>query len=251
MPMLVIMRHGETISALENRFAGWADTALSSGGETEVIPAAKAISRLGIVFDRCYSSRLIRAQKSAKILRDNGVRIANETIADWRLNERHYGSLQGLKRSAVIEKFGSDQTLEWRRSFTAIPPELNLHDDRWHDQLRRFPDVDPALLPRSESIRTAAERVRPVWQDELKPMLLAQQNLLVVAHTSSIRGIVRIIENLDDTATASFRIATSVPIVYDFSSDLKSYNKYEITTGIRSVFRYALNRFKPRRLAGF
>lgn len=250
MPLFVILRHGETQWARENRFAGWGDTALSEAGKTEVAHAAKAIVRQGMTFQRCYTSRLLRANQTVEILRDNNVQFAG-TISDWRLNERHYGALQGLTRSAVIEKYGNAQTVEWRRSFTETPPSLEQADPRWHEQLQRFSDVDAKLQPAAESIKTAAERVSGIWQDVILPDLQLGHNTLLVAHTSSIRGITRLIENLDDEQTAAFRIATSMPIVYDFAPDLVSFAKREIFTGTKGLIRQLANRLKPRRFAKF
>ncbi len=251
MPLIVLLRHGETQWARDNRFAGWGDTALSDAGKTEVEQAAKAIVRQGLTFQRCYTSRLLRARQTVEILQASKVQFEGQPIADWRLNERHYGALQGLTRSAVIEKHGNVQTVEWRRSFTETPPPLEPSDPRWHEQLQRFPDVDPKLQPAAESIRTAAERVSGVWEETILPDLRGGQNLLIVAHTSSIRGITRIIENLDDEQTAAFRIATSMPIIYDFAPDLATYKKSEMSTGTKGFIRQLANRFKPRGVARF
>lgn len=250
MPLFVILRHGETQWARENRFAGWGDTPLSEAGKTEVAHAAKAIVRQGMTFQRCYTSRLQRARQSVEILHANNVQFAG-TISDWRLNERHYGALQGLTRSAVIEKYGNAQTVEWRRSFTETPPSLEQADPRWYEQLQRFSDVDAKLQPAAESIKTAAARVSTVWEESIKPDLQSGDNILLVAHTSSIRGITRLIENLDGAQTAAFRIATSMPLVYEFAPDLATYKKREISTGTKGLIRQLANRLKPRRFAKF
>ena len=251
MPLFVILRHGETQWARENRFAGWGDTALSEAGKTEVEQAAKAIVKQGLTFRRCHTSRLFRANQTVEILRANKVQFDGHPVADWRLNERHYGALQGLTRSAVIEKYGNAQTVEWRRSFTETPPPLEQSDPRWHEQLQRFPDIDPSVQPAAESIRTAAERVSGIWNDAILPDLQIGLNVLLVAHTSSIRGITRLVENLDDQQTADFRIATSIPIIYEFAPDLASCRKSEIATGTKGYLRQLANRLKPRRFGRF
>lgn len=251
MPLFVILRHGETRWARENRFAGWGDTALSDAGKTEVEQAALAIVSQGLTFQHCYTSRLLRARQTVEILQANNVQFEGSPVTDWRLNERHYGALQGMTRSAVIEKYGNAQTVEWRRSFSETPPPLEQSDPRWHEQMQRFPDVDPNIQPKAESIRTAAERVSGVWIGSILPDLQIGNNILLVAHTSSIRGITRLIENLDDQQTAAYRIATSMPIIYEFAPDLASYKKREIVTGTKGYLRQLANRLKPRGFARF
>lgn len=245
------MRHGATLWGQENRFAGWADTPLSDAGWKEARQAAQAMRRAGLAFDRAFTSRLLRAQETLEaVLREMATPdLPVET--DWRLNERHYGALQGETRPAMIEKHGNAQVVAWRRDYRARPPLLEENDPRWLEQLERFPDIEPALLPRGESLGEAAERVLPVWRDRIAPALKAGERILVVAHTSSIRGLARAIEDLSDDASAAFRIATAIPRLYTLGEDLRPLSTQDLGAGGRAGIRYWANKLKPRRLGRF
>lgn len=246
MPTLILVRHGATQSAKENRFAGWADTCLSESGHHEALMAARSLKRSGYLFDVCYTSQLERARQTTAIMA-NKLELPQETINhDWRLNERHYGALQGELRSEMINQHGNAKIVEWRRDFHAIPPKLTDNDPRWLEQLGRFPDIPPQLQPQSESMAQAALRVEPFWTNELVPALKANERVLVIAHTSSIRGLVRCIEGLDDTQCAAFRVPTAVPQIYKLNDDLTLLKSEHLTSGLSSKVRYWINRKKPR-----
>ncbi len=166
-------------------------------------------------------------------------------LRSWRLNERHYGSLQGFNRAKMALQYGNDQIAQWRRSFSAVPPALPDDDSRLPMLDPLYAEVDPALLPRSESLEQAAERVAPWWHETLAPRLRQGQRGLVVAHTSSIRGLVREIEGLDGEEAASFRIATALPLIYVFDDDLRVVDKQELAEGWTSRVRQFLNKHKP------
>jgi 2,3-bisphosphoglycerate-dependent phosphoglycerate mutase len=247
MPELVLMRHGATVWGGENRFAGWGDTPLSEAGKAESLAAARALAQLQPVFDQVFTSRLLRARQTHDILSQHLSNSGSILIQDWRLNERHYGALQEHSRADMIALYGNAQVVAWRRSYDAVPPPLPLDDPRWHEQLQRFPDVEPQLQPRAESIAMAAQRAGAVWHETLAPRLRAGESLLVVAHTSSLRGLSKIIHGLDDTAAAEFRIATAIPRLYHFSDTLELVDHIDIQSGARSQVRTWLNRFKPKR----
>lgn len=250
MPTLVLMRHGATVWGEENRFAGWADTPLSLTGLAEAERAAQTLRRTGLVFDLCLTSRLLRAEQSLAAVQAM-LRLPDEAIArDWRLNERHYGALQGELRAATIERFGNAQVVAWRRSYDVRPPLLDHDDARWHEQLARLADVPERLQPRGESLGNAVERVTPVWSDTIVPALTAGKRVLVVAHTSSIRALARAIEGLDDEASAAFRIATAIPRRYELDADLRVVGRTDLSEGAKARLRYWTNRLKPRRLGG-
>jgi 2,3-bisphosphoglycerate-dependent phosphoglycerate mutase len=242
------MRHGATAWSQENRFAGWADASLSPKGQDEARKSAKALKKSGISFDSCFTSLLSRASRTLDMVTAE-LGIAQERVArDWRLNERHYGSLQGETRGAMIARYGNAQIVQWRRSYADVPPFLDDGDPRWSEQLARLSMVPHDRQPRAESLRQAAERVAPVWDELMVPGLLAGHNLLVVAHTSAIRGLARVIEHLSDEQCEAFRIATAIPRIYLLGDDLQVRDKIDLNEGLGSSLRYWGNRLKPRGL---
>ena len=248
MPKLVLMRHGATLWGQENRFAGWGDTPLSDAGHKEAQSAAKILADANFIFDKYYTSELKRAKQTLAATVALYPEVRDSIQTDWRLNERHYGALQGETREAMIEKYGNQQVVDWRRSFTAVPPPLPDGDPRWLEQLQRLPAINVADQPRTESMATAAARVAPVWHEHIAPDLRQGGQVLVVAHTSSIRGLARAIENLSDSDSANFRIATAIPLVYEFDASLQLVAKTFLDTNVSGSFRRWFNRFKPRGL---
>ncbi|MEP7171915.1 MAG: 2,3-bisphosphoglycerate-dependent phosphoglycerate mutase [Aestuariivirga sp.] len=248
MPTLVLMRHGATLWGQENRFAGWADTPLSNTGVKEAESATRTLAKAGLAFDICFTSHLKRARQTLEIVAGSKGPTIGNIISDWRLNERHYGALQGETREAMVERYGNQQVVAWRRSYAAVPPPLSEDDPRWREQLQRLPDIPVDDQPRSESMATAALRVEPVWHARMAPELKAGKQLLVVAHTSSIRGLARLIEGLNDQEAEDFRIATAIPLVYLLDDDLKIIRRTDLSEGLVNSWRHWTNRLKPRRL---
>ncbi len=251
MPTLVLIRHGATRWGQENRFAGWGDTPLSVAGWTEARKAAQTLRRANLEFDVAYCSRLLRARETLEAITKTMAAESLPVVVDWRLNERHYGQLQEVTRPAAIAEHGNAQVVAWRRDYHAVPPLLEDDDPRWLEQVARFADIDPTRLPRGESLGDAAARVRPVFEEEIGPALKAGKRVLVVAHTSSIRGLARVIENLDDEASAAFRIATAIPRLYQLDDDLTPQSSQDLAGGGRAGVRYWANKLKPRGLGRF
>lgn len=245
MPKLVLIRHGKTEWSSENRFAGWADAPLSAAGMKEARDAGQAMAAINLDFDFCCTSYLSRATRTLEIVLEVMGQTGLPIERTWRLNERHYGSLQGNNRAKMVFKYGNQRVAEWRRSFAAEPPALPEGDSRLPSLDPLYAEIDPGLLPRSESLEQAAERVAAWWHDSLAPRLRQGKEVLVVAHTSSIRGLVRQIEGLDDDAAAAFRIATAVPLIYQLDQDLKVLGKRELVGGWSGRVRHFLNKRKP------
>jgi 2,3-bisphosphoglycerate-dependent phosphoglycerate mutase len=245
MPDLVLMRHGATVWGQENKFSGWGDTALSATGLQEAKTAGKALATFG--FDLVFTSVLLRSQQTAICVMQQSNSRPPIIRADWRLNERHYGALQGHGRAEMIARFGNQQVVAWRRSFHAVPPLLADDDGRWLEQVTRWPEIPYASQPRAESMAQAAVRAEAVWDDAIMPALGADKTILVVAHTSSLRALSKIIHGLDDTATEEFRIATAIPRRYRFNADLSLVDYEDIQSGVKSKFRTLVNRLKPKR----
>lgn len=245
MSTLVLVRHGKTEWSSQNRFAGWADAPLSATGKEEAGAAGKTLAATGLHFDLCCTSYLSRAAETLEILLEELDQGEVPVERSWRLNERHYGCLQGFNRAKMAMQHGNDKIAAWRRSFTAEPPPLPDDDPRLPALDPLYAGIDPELLPRTESLEQAAARVAPWWQDFLAPRLRQDQTVLVVAHTSSIRGLVREIEGLSGEAAAAFRIATALPVVYTLDAALQVTGKQELTSGWSSRLRKFINKHKP------
>ncbi len=244
---LVLLRHGQTEWVRQNRFAGWADAPLSAAGRREARRAGQALAEAGLLFDQSYCSRLSRARETLAIVKTALRRPELPTTESWRLNERHYGRLQGMNRIKAAVEFGNDQVASWRRDYRAGPPEIASESPDHPSNDPLYGDVDPSLLPGGESLEEAAVRVQPWWESEAVPSLLAGKTPLVVAHTASLRGLARIIEGLSDRETEAFRIATALPLVLFLEADLTLARKVELTSGVTSQLRQFLTKIKPRR----
>ncbi len=245
MSNLVLVRHGKTEWSSQNRFAGWADAPLSASGVQEARSAGRALAAAGCCFDRAYTSYLGRAADTLEIILEALGRPDLPVERSWRLNERHYGSLQGHNRAKMALQYGNDRVAQWRRSFTAEPPALADDDPRLPAFDPLYAGIDPDLLPRSESLQQAAARVAVWWHETLAPGLRDGRQILVVAHTSSIRGLVREIEGLSDDDSADFRIATALPLVYTLDDALKVIARQELAEGWSNRMRRFINKHKP------
>jgi 2,3-bisphosphoglycerate-dependent phosphoglycerate mutase len=249
MSTLVLVRHGKTEWSSQNRFAGWADAPLSAAGEQEARGAGRALAAAGYRFDAAHTSYLGRAARTLETILEELGQADLPAARSWRLNERHYGALQGHNRAKMALQYGNEQVARWRRSYDAEPPLLSEDDPRLPSRDALYAGIDPDLLPRSESLGQAAERVAVWWRETLAPELRGEENgqrqVLVVAHTSSIRGLVRQIEGLDDSRSADFRIATALPLVYTLDAGLQVIGRQEIAAGWSNWMRRFLNRHKP------
>lgn len=222
---LVLVRHGESVWNKENLFTGWTDVELSEKGREEARHGGKLLKEAGYDFDIAYTSVLKRAIQTLDIILDEMDRSWLEVIKDYRLNERHYGALQGLNKSETALKYGEDQVLIWRRSFDVKPPELELTDERApHNQLA-YGKIDKGLLPLHESLKETIERVMPYFESDIKPRMLDGERVLIVAHGNSIRAMVKSFENLGDDEIVGVNIPTGVPLVYEFDKDFNVISK--------------------------
>ncbi|MDQ1237716.1 MAG: 2,3-diphosphoglycerate-dependent phosphoglycerate mutase [Wigglesworthia glossinidia] len=214
---LVLMRHGTSIWNDQDRFTGWADISLSEKGKCEVKYAGKILKSFGYLFDFAYTSLLKRAIHSLWIILKEIDQSWIPIEKSWRLNERHYGALQGLSKNEIQKKYGSMQLKEWRRGFLSIPPKLNINDIR-------FPGNDPRYLhlkltdqiPTAESLKTTIDRIMPYWQKKIFPKLKNKNKLIIVAHGNSIRAIIKLLDNLDENQIIKLNIPTGIPLIYEF-----------------------------------
>jgi len=218
---LVLLRHGQSAWNLENLFTGWTDVDLTAQGREEARAAGALLRDGGFEFARAYTSVLKRAIRTLWITLDEMDRMWIPVERDWRLNERHYGALQGLDKAATAAKYGADQVKVWRRSYDIPPPPLGADDPRHPRFDARYRLVDPARLPATESLKDTLARVEPWWRERLAPALGEGRDLLVVAHGNSLRALVKMLDGMSDAAIVEFNIPTGVPILYELDAGLK------------------------------
>ncbi len=247
MHTLVLMRHGETEWSRQHRFAGWSDVDLSPQGVEEARRAGDTLAAEGWSFDQSYTSVLRRAGRTLDIVLERMGTPALPRTVRWQLNERHYGALQGRVRADATREFGQDAVFAWRRDYTARPPALPDNDPRLPHGDPLYTGLTAEQLPRTESHKDTVNRVIPLWETELAPLIRSGVALLIVSHTSSIRGLVKIIEDIPDSEIEGFKIPTAVPLVYELDSALKPRSKRYLSTGLAGRTRLLVSKIKPRR----
>lgn len=223
---LILVRHGESVWNKENKFTGWADPDLSERGEEEARQAGRLIKNAGLTFDVAYSSVLRRAIRTMHLLEEEAGLLWVPELHSWRLNERHYGALQGLNKSETAAKFGADQVHIWRRSYDIVPPLLEPNDPRNPVREARYKYVDPEALPLGESLELTIKRVLPFWQDHIAPALLDDKTVLVAAHGNSLRALVKYLDKISDEDIVRLEIPTGIPQVYELDNVLDPIRHY-------------------------
>ncbi|CAF0696371.1 2,3-diphosphoglycerate-dependent phosphoglycerate mutase [Candidatus Methylacidithermus pantelleriae] len=217
--ILVLLRHGESLWNQEGRFTGWTDVDLSPEGYREAERAGELLRQAGFYPEVAFSSVLKRAIRTLWIVLDRTDRMWVPVFLSWRLNERHYGSLQGLKKAEVLASYGEEQFRKWRRSFESAPPPLELEDPRHPQWDPRYREVPPELLPRAESLRDTLLRVLPYWDKEILPALHRYHTVVVSAHGNSLRALVMHLEQLSPKEVVELNIPTGFPLVYSLGTD--------------------------------
>lgn len=226
MTRLVLIRHGESTWNLENRFTGWTDVELTATGVAQAQQAGRMLKEAGIEFDTVYTSVLKRAVWTAWHCLDGMDRTWLPVIKDWRLNERHYGALQGLNKADMAAKFGEEQVLLWRRSYDVPPPALEANDARCERNDPRYAKLAPGQVPLTECLKDTVARVLPFWYGTLAPAIAAGQRLAIVAHGNSIRALVKHLNSISDTDIVGVNIPNGMPLVYELDANLKPVSKY-------------------------
>lgn len=222
---LVLIRHGQSVWNLENRFTGWTDVDLSEQGVREAEEGARLLREGGFAFDRCHTSYLKRAIRTLWIVLERMDLMWLPVETSWRLNERHYGALQGLNKAETAKKYSDEQVFQWRRSFDVPPPPLDLSDERFPGRDPRYAALSDAELPRAESLKITIDRVMPYWHQVLAPQIRSGQRLLVAAHGNSLRGLVKYLDGMGDADVAELNIPTGVPLVYRLDDNLRSLGR--------------------------
>lgn len=228
MRRLILLRHGQSVWNLENRFTGWHDVDLSDKGRDEATAAGSLMRDAGILPDAVYTSVLTRAIRTGFMSLDVLERLWVPMVKDWRLNERHYGALTGLDKAETAEQYGDEQVHVWRRSFATPPPALAVDDERHPRHDPRYADLDPSRLPATESLKDTLARVLPYWRSDLVPALQQYPTLLIAAHGNSLRALVKHLEGISDEAITGVEIATGDPLVYELDDDLGVSRKYSL-----------------------
>ncbi len=223
---LVLMRHGESQWNLENRFTGWTDVDLTEAGREQARQAAQLLKQEGYDFDVAFTSVLKRAIRTLWIVLDELDRMYLPVHPSWRLNERHYGALQGLNKAETAAKYGEEQVLIWRRAYAVAPAPLESDDPRHPRFDPRYAGIDPALLPSTECLADTVARVVPYWNEQIAPAIKAGKRVLISAHGNSLRALIRHLDNLSDDEIVKLNIPTGQPLVYELDADLKPIRHY-------------------------
>jgi 2,3-bisphosphoglycerate-dependent phosphoglycerate mutase len=218
---IILLRHGQSTWNLENRFTGWTDVDLSEQGVKEARDAGKLLREEGYEFDLVYTSVLKRAIRTMWIALDELDQMWLPVIRHWRLNERHYGGLQGLNKAETAAKHGAEQVKIWRRSYDTPPPPLEESDERYPGKDRRYADLTKNELPLTESLKDTVARFVPYWQETIAPQVKAGKRVLIVAHGNSLRALVKHLDNMSEAEILELNIPTGIPLLYELDKDLK------------------------------
>ncbi|MGE5383450.1 MAG: 2,3-diphosphoglycerate-dependent phosphoglycerate mutase [Omnitrophica WOR_2 bacterium] len=226
MKKLVLLRHGESTWNKENRFTGWTDVDLSERGINEAKEAGKVLKEKGFNFDIAYTSFLKRAIKTLNIALEEMDQMWIPVKKSWRLNEKHYGNLQGLNKAETAEKYGDEQVLIWRRSYDVPPAPLAETDDRNPRRDPRYRTEDPKLIPLTESLKETVGRMIPYWESDIRESLKKYDQVLVAAHGNSLRAVIKYLKNISDEDIVALNLPTGIPYVFEFDDQLKLTNDY-------------------------
>jgi 2,3-bisphosphoglycerate-dependent phosphoglycerate mutase len=223
---LVLLRHGESTWNKENRFTGWTDVDLSEKGIQEAKEAAILLKEGGYTFDIAYTSVLKRGIRTLWIVLDDMDLMWIPVFRSWRLNERHYGALQGFYKSKMAAEVGEEQVLIWRRSYDIPPPALKTTDPRYPGNEKKYADLTPDEIPLTECLKDTVARVLPYWHDVIAPTIKSGKQVLISAHGNSLRALVKYLDNMPDEEVVELNIPTGVPLIYELNEDLKPITHY-------------------------
>jgi 2,3-bisphosphoglycerate-dependent phosphoglycerate mutase len=226
MHKLVLIRHGESEWNKQNRFTGWKDVDLSDKGREEAHAAGKLLKAEGFTFDESYTSVLKRAIRTLWIILDEMDLMWIPETKSWLLNERHYGSLQGLNKAETAAQYGEEQVMVWRRSFDIPPAALEESDERWLGNDPRYRDIERAKFPKTECLKDTVERVVPYFKTEILPKIKDGKRIIVAAHGNSLRALVKFLDDIGDDEIVNLNIPTGIPLVYELGDDLKPIKHY-------------------------
>jgi 2,3-bisphosphoglycerate-dependent phosphoglycerate mutase len=226
MKRIVLLRHGESAWNKENRFTGWTDVDLTAQGIAEAKEAGRLLKEGGFDFDIAYTSVLKRAIRTLWLVQDELDLMWIPVVRNWRLNERHYGALQGLNKAETAAKYGDTQVLIWRRSYDIPPPPLDVGDERYPGRDPRYRTLSPSELPVTECLKDTVERFVPYWCDVIARSVRAGERVIIAAHGNSLRALVKYLDNIGEQEIVGLNIPTGIPLVYELTDDLKPMRNY-------------------------
>lgn len=236
---VVLLRHGESEWNKLNLFTGWTDVDLSEKGVQEADQAGKTLKAEGYTFDIAFTSVLKRAIRTLNITLENMDLMWIPVIKSWRLNERHYGALQGLNKAETAEKYGNEKVKIWRRSYDVPPPALELNDQRYPGNDPRYKDIDPKDIPFTESLKLTVDRFLPYWHSTIAPTIKSGKNVLIAAHGNSLRALVKYLDKVTEEEIVELNIPTGIPLVYELDENLKPVKHYYL--GDQEAINAAIN----------
>ncbi|MBU1062202.1 MAG: 2,3-diphosphoglycerate-dependent phosphoglycerate mutase [Candidatus Omnitrophica bacterium] len=246
---VVLLRHGESIWNKENKFTGWTDVDLSKKGIEEAIEAGRVLKKESFVFDVAFTSVLKRAIRTLWIVLDEMDLMWIPVYRSWRLNERHYGALQGLNKSEIAKKFGEKQVLIWRRSYDIPPSPLKKDDKRYPGFDPRYKELDEDSIPATECLKDTVERFVPYWREVITPMIQSGKKVLIAAHGNSLRALVKYLDKVSDEEIVKLNIPTGIPLVYELDKDLTPIKHYYLgdPEKVKRAMASVANQGKPRK----
>ena len=239
---LVLLRHGESVWNKENKFTGWTDVDLSEKGIREAHESAELLQKEGFTFDIVFTSVLKRAIRTFWIVMDDMDMMWLPVERSWRLNERHYGALQGLNKKETVDKYGEKQVLIWRRSYDTRPPALTKEDPRYPGNEAMYASVPEKDLPLTECLKDTVARFIPYWKNSIIPAIKQQKKVIIVAHGNSLRALVKYLDNISDEEIVGLNIPTGIPLIYELDKDLKAQTHYYL--GDQEKVQQAINSVK-------
>jgi 2,3-bisphosphoglycerate-dependent phosphoglycerate mutase len=248
MKKIVLFRHGESIWNQENRFTGWTDVDLTAKGVEEARAAGRLLKQNGFAFDVAYTSVLKRAIRTLWLALDEMDAMWIPVVPDWRLNERHYGALQGLNKAETAAQFGDEQVLVWRRSYDVPPNPLTKDDERYPGRDRRYAHLNDKQLPLTECLKDTVTRVVPYWESAIAPQVKAGKSVVIAAHGNSLRALIKYLDNVGDAEIVNLNIPTAAPLVYELTDDLKPIRNYYLgdPAAIEAAMKAVANQGKAK-----
>ena len=225
---LVLTRHGESQWNLENRFTGWVDVDITDKGRQEAIKGGQTLKELGLTFDVAYTSYQKRAIKILNLFLEELDLLWIPVYKSWRLNERHYGALQGLNKAETAEKYGDEQVHIWRRSFDVAPPQVDKNSDMYPGNIDRYKDIPEGEIPTGESLKLTIDRVLPYWESDISKQIKAGKNVLISAHGNSLRALIKYLLNISDEKILDLNLPTGTPLVFEIDENLNIISAPEL-----------------------
>ena len=225
---LVLTRHGESQWNLENRFTGWVDVDITDKGRQEAIKCGQTLKELGLTFDVAYTSYQKRAIKTLNLFLEELDLLWIPVYKSWRLNERHYGALQGLNKAETAEKYGDEQVHIWRRSFDVAPPQVDKNSDMYPGNIDRYKDIPEGEIPTGESLKLTIDRVLPYWESDISKQIKAGKNVLISAHGNSLRALIKYLLNISDEKILDLNLPTGTPLVFEIDENLNIISAPEL-----------------------